>query len=720
MKRNRNTLTDIGLLVLVTLVAYLPVSFSLLSLKNDSLVQYLPFRYHLSESIQNGHFPFWSPYLYTGFPVHADMQGMTWNPLVLLISLFTKYNMSVLEFEVTVYLLLAAISMYFLLRSFQLHRVICILGGISYMSCGFITGSASVIPWISSAAFIPFVFLTLKGFLDEPGVKKAIYFSFSLSLLFLCGYPTFFIYTSYITGAVLLLALWVHFRKKERASLQRPLLCFGLAILLFLLVCSPAIISYAEFLSYYSRGSGISAARAAQNPFTPFSSISYLVPGAVHKDHPWLDTDTSMRNGYVGLFVFLLFVLSLFSKQGRWQKMIGALTLFSFLLSLGSSTPLHYICYKALPLFNTFRHPGNIRLFTSLGIIMLASIYTQQLLQGNREEIYRKLRTMGWATAGILGVTLLILLLKAGTRENLQFAIRKGPDPKALLDAFSFDGFLLLQCVAQLVFVGALLSLLRQKKLPVKLTAVLVGLNSVLFCWLALPFNFVSQLRTAAIDQYVASFPKGYPAPDLLASAETGVFADSSTIPVYGYANFYNKQIRLQDYVITPTLNKEYERFCGDKKLRRAMDGYPFAWLSDTLVSQTPDSLFPGRRFSLYSDPATKPVLGKLNGMEKMEVEKFSPNSFTLRTNTRSPLLLSVFQQYNHNWQVRINDQPASVIKLNIAFMGVALPAGENRVVWEYRPARVVLAAWISLATLIICGLFFIFTYRKPGQLAKN
>ncbi|MEO7983825.1 MAG: hypothetical protein ABI688_07070 [Bacteroidota bacterium] len=278
MKKNSNTITDIILLIIVTVIAYLPVSAFIFSLKNDSLVQYLPFRYHLSESIQHGYFPFWSPYLYTGFPIHADMQGMTWNPIVLTLSLFTRYNMSVLEFEVLIYLVLAATGMYSLLRSFSLHRAICIVGGVSYMSCGFITGSASVIPWISSAAFIPFVLKYLKQFLETVTLKNALAFSISLSLLFLCGYPTFFIYTSYIVLAILLFAAINYFRNKPSPVSIRTVGFLFLSVLVFFCICSPAIISYWEFLPYYSRGSGITVARAAQNPFTPFSSLSFVFP----------------------------------------------------------------------------------------------------------------------------------------------------------------------------------------------------------------------------------------------------------------------------------------------------------------------------------------------------------------------------------------------------------------------------------------------------------
>ena len=716
MKKNRNTVTDILLLIIITVIAYLPVSAFIFSLKNDSLVQYLPFRYHLSESIQHGYFPFWNPYLYTGFPIHADMQGMTWNPIVLTISLLTRYNMSVLEFEVVIYLVLAAIGMYSLLKSFSLNRVICLLGGISYMSCGFITGSASVIPWISSAAFIPFVFTYLKKFLEHADWKSSITFSISLSLLFLCGYPTFFIYTSYILLSILLFVAISFSGKKQLSATIKPIGLLLLAALLFLCICSPAIISYWEFLPYYSRGGGISVERAAQNPFTPFSAISFVVPNAVSKNHNWLNTDTSMRNSYVGLFVFLLFTLSLFSKSGKWQKFILGFTIFSFLLSLGSFTPLHSICYSIIPLFDTFRHPGNIRLFTSIGIILLAALYGQQVLQQNKATIKRKILRLCYVSVAILGLVVLYCLLQAGVSNNIVAAIKNVKQPKVFLDEFTFTSFLLFQSLAQIIFIFLLIYQLKKQTINRKIVAGLFVVNSVLFCWIALPFNFVSQIRTTAINQYVQSFEKGYPLPAIDSSVEANISSDSTTVPLYGYANFYNKKITIQDYIITPTLNKDYEAYNADKKLRAAMTGYPFAWLNDTLLNTTPLAVMGNKRFSLYNDKLPKPVIVAATNPGTVTLTAFNPNSFSFKVNTPSPTVLSVFQQYNHNWKVKINESISPVLKMNIAFIGVQLQAGDSDITFEYRPANVLTGMWISGIALITLILFFILSAIKSER----
>lgn len=148
----------------------------------------------------------------------------------------------------------------------------------------------------------------------------------------------FFIYTSYIILVILIFAAITHFNNKPSPVNLKTFSLLSLAVLVFLCICSPAIISYWEFLPYYSRGSGITVSKAAENPFTPFSSISFVLPNTVSKDHEWLDTDTSMRNSYVGLFVFLLFVCHSWESIANGKNYFSVLQYFLFIKSWVSNT----------------------------------------------------------------------------------------------------------------------------------------------------------------------------------------------------------------------------------------------------------------------------------------------------------------------------------------------------------------------------------------------
>lgn len=676
---------DYLLLLLLTLIVYWPLSLNLLSLKNDALVQYLAYRYHVSEAIQNGHMPFWSPYLYTGFPIHADIQGMVWNPVVVLLSFISKYNMTVLQWEVLIYLYIAAVGMYRLMRFLDLSRTTAFCCAISFLCCGYMTDSVSVIPWIPSAGFIPFVLLYFLRLLRSINISNAIKLSLSLSLMFLCGYPSFFIFLNYI----LLFSFigWSIHRIKEKnqkTAVRAAMLLSG-AYLFFLLICSPAIISYYEFLPYYSRGGGLSYARAATNPLVPFSIVSYITANAVSKAH-FLPTDIAMRNAYIGLFIFIFFIISLF-RLDKFKKAVLTITIIAFLFSLGSLIPFQKFFYDFVPLMNTFRHPATIRVFTSIGMIILAGFALNNFLATSKD---RKVLATAFITL-VLILVALIYLFVYGPEEDTGFVMSFNPAVlKDYLYRLSFDKFSAFILTVQLLFIITFISILVRDRFPKKLFIGLVLLNSVLFGWMGLPFTVVSQYKTVDVNTYITSFPVGYPVLNTNASVESEVVSDSIKISVHGYHNFYNKKITIQDHIITPTLNRDYEIFLQDKKLRTALKGYPFVYMTDSN----------GHRTNAFIQ------LGYLN-----------PNKFEFKV--QSPLggRLILFQQYNHNWKATINKNRVPISKANIAFMSIDVPAGDHEIQWEYKPVIVNRAIIISLVSLLLILFYFVIIRIRKNKL---
>jgi Bacterial membrane protein YfhO len=703
-------IVDLLILIGATLIIYWPAAFNVYSFKNDALVQYLPFRYHLSESIQHGYFPFWSPYLYTGFPMHADLQGEVWNPFVLLISLFTQYNMSVLQWEVLLYLAIAAAGMYHFLHSLGCSRLIKLCGAVGYVCCGYITDSASVIPWVASAAFLPFVFNYFYLCLRDPSFLNSLRFSISISLLFLCGYPSFFIYCCYILFAGLI--CWV-IRNYHSPLLQKIFFHLGIASILFLLVCSPAIISYIEFLPYYSRGGGLDLEKSNTNSFPVFSSISYLLPQAVSKPHPWIHTDISARNAYVGIFILLFFLLSFFRRYNGLKKFIIVVIIFSFLFSLGNATPLHDWCYHLLPFIRTFRHPATIRIFTSMGIILIGSMVINDFFNEPHPKMIKMSRI----------ISLLIIILLVGfiiyyfvTHDDSNLSGQNFGNFKHFLDDLRFVDFAIFEGALQILFLSAFILLTFRKNISVKIFAVLFAANSIIFAWMALPFTFFSQVKTSTINNYLRSFPKGYPFPDINAHVNTNINSDSTGVNPYGYEPFYNKTISFQDYVITPTTNIDYERFGADKKLRETLNNYHFAYLADTVLQIFKgDTALRGDKklIAIVEDP--QPDIHHISSDGTIALKKFNPNYFLFEVNLNDNGFLNLFQQYNHNWKAKVNGKDVDVFRTNLAFMGVYVPKGVCIVEFAYKPRYVILAMKISGITivLLIISLIFILYSRK-------
>jgi len=692
------------LLLLITMIAYWPLTFNLYSLKNDALVYFLPYRYHISEAIQNGYFPWWNPYLYTGLPLHSDIQSGVWNPVVMIISLFTTYNVTVLQWELLFYLLLAAIGMYKLVREFGCTKNTSLIAAVAYLCCGFITDSGSLVPWITSAAYLPFVFLYFFRLIHQPCLKNSLKLSLALSLLLTAGYPSFFIFCVYILFAAAIIQIVVSYRNTELKSL---LLFLSVSFIVFLIISSPAILSWWDFMSYYERGSGASLVKIQTNSFPVFSSISYLLPSAVSKDHEWLSTDRSARNASVGIFVFIFFLLGVAGKLKGLQRFFLVVLIFSFLFNLGNATPLREWCHRWLPFMNSFRHPASMRVFTSIAIILLAANPINEFFTS--ESFSRKRLTIIALSLVVFLLVLLVAYIPKSDWPHINFSL----SGKALLDKLSFDDIVVLQGTIQILFLIPFIYFLFKRNK--KYIPALFIINSVLFCWMALPFTFISQVKASTVNQYISSFPKGYPLPDL----EKPVITSEDSLPPspLGQEKFYNKTICIQNNVITPTINTSYGNFLNDKQLRSALNGYPFVYFSDISITST-DSLQGDKKIVFFDKTGRSfPTTDHTNGT--IRVLKFANNFLAFEIKEDGTGLLNLFQQYHHGWRAFEDDNEIPVYRTNRAFMSVPVSAGTHRITFRYEPLLIIkMAMYTSLFILLLIATFFIFRivkYKRPG-----
>jgi hypothetical protein len=161
--------------------------------------------------------------------------------------------------------------------------------------------------------------------------------------------------------------------------------------------------------------------------------------------------------------------------------------------------------------------------------------------------------------------------------------------------------------------------------------------------------------------------------------------------------------------VITPTLNKSYENFNNDLKLRMLLRGYGFAWLNDTIVTKVPDTI--NKRFS-YGCYTKKDWKDSTTG--SLELTSFYPGKMIFRASSDQATVLTVFQQANPNWHVTLNSNKTFRLRMNKAFMGVVIPPGESVITFSYRPYRVIFAMWTSISVMILlCVIYMRQSYRR-------
>ena len=191
------------LLMIIAIIAYWQVAFFVSAFKWDILDGYLPFRYFVSECIQNNHYPFWNPYLQCGYPIHANLISC-WYPEITWISAIFGYSNLTLHVSFILYIFLAGAGMYKL--SFYLYnkKWISFILAVSYMLSGFFVGHGQHMNFIVGGAWMPFALLFCIKFFNMPSYSALLKCFIVLFLMLTGGYPALSIILLYFLPVLFL------------------------------------------------------------------------------------------------------------------------------------------------------------------------------------------------------------------------------------------------------------------------------------------------------------------------------------------------------------------------------------------------------------------------------------------------------------------------------------------------------------------------------------
>ncbi len=716
----RDKITDQFFLILVAIVAYWPVSFMVLSIKNDAINYFLAMRYNTSEAIQRGYFPSWSAYINMGYPLHADMQAGVWNPVVFLMSLVRKYDIYWLHVETIIVIIISGISMYHLLRHFKLDRRIVLAGACAYMLNGYMTDSGQFLNWMYAAAFLPFVFLCTLRAVSSFQLKDAFLLGFAYSLMLLCAYPADFILLTYITAVFLLFSFWRYSRQYGyKMAFGKYAKLLATAAISFAIICLPAIISYIPFIQSITRGSGINMETALSNSMAPANLISFITPWATQKGTAFEATDPLIRNCYPGILLFVFFILSFFQRSKRTftENFLSGLFIFFIIFSLGELGGIRVLAYHLLPLMNTFRHPANAKLFFISAAQILALLAVQRYLDsgGSQKGLLKKfIAAMLLLVTGSLIFSFInsniFSVLKSGSSHG-SWAARL----KMIKNDLSFYDLLFLNSLVLLPVLFIFYRVVNRQKL-LKYFLPLVVVEMIIITQGMLPLTYVRSSSPAVVQQILDQQPKGYPLPDSFRSIREYSTDGMKYFDQIGCLNPFNKKPGRSDYIITPANLGTQEKFWNYTSFREKIMDYPLAYFADTVYSKKDTAVFTStssdKRACIADLDLQHFVIGDSTFSRSIQFRKFVPGRIELQTESSQQELLVLLQNKYPNWEVQVDGSVKPLISAHLAFMGVILPAGKHKVEFVYTTGPVKYLGIFSLL-FILTGIIFIFVSKK-------
>lgn len=332
------------ILFLVTVFFFFPIIGSERILDNMHYINDMTFQ---SENMriflhENGAFPLWTPYFYSGQPFMAIPEHYLFDLNFIYILIFNDIFLS-MNLAVISYFFLAGLGMYLLVYEIIRKRNAAFIASLIFMFNGLmqkfiIHGHLNI---LESYSLMPFVFLfAYKALNKKELVSNSIIAALFFSMMVYAGGIIFFLYTGLVIGLYMAWNLIGSGFKKNLIkavliSLIIGILLFGLSALKLLPVL--------EFTKMSSRGAGVNYQEYLGNPISFGNLWNHLV-------------NLSYTGGFsaaIGIVSLMLLLLGLLSFRKKIVAFLVLLAILSLLLAAGTFVAKFF--YQ-LPGFGQMRH----------------------------------------------------------------------------------------------------------------------------------------------------------------------------------------------------------------------------------------------------------------------------------------------------------------------------------------------------------------------------
>ncbi|MGE5041286.1 MAG: YfhO family protein [Candidatus Levyibacteriota bacterium] len=714
----------------------------------DIIRQLYPWKYFSIESIKNGVFPLWDPYIFSGTPHFANLQSGTLYPLNILF--FILPFVSAWAAYIILQFVLAFCFTYLYLKEIGLKKIPSIFGSAAFSFSAFFTVWGEYGNVGHSLAFLPLLLFAVEKLLKTKRVGWLLLLAASVALSIFAGYVQLTMYML-ILGFCYLAFRYYADKKKERKIYI--LAAFGLIV--GVLISAIQLFPLYEFLGRSLR-SNYSYKDLLDIRLLPLRAIvTLLVPdffGNPATNNYFLGGSSLERAMNVGVWPFIFAVFAGFSKKNSLKTFFGITAVLS-LVSCLALPPIALFHSVGIPFLST-GVPTRVLAIFAFSLAVLGAFGLQEFLESKNKK--KMLLIMGFFAALFMilwGITFIVhspgLLI---SRRNLMI-------PSALF------------------IVGSILLFVKQKKLS---AVVLVSLTVFELFYSFQKFNsFVppayiypstginAQLRkiqgvdrywgygSANIDANFQTLEKtftteGY---DPLFSKRYGEFVAASqtgNIPkdvprsvaniVHGYGvndlkeNPYRKRA-LNITGVTYILNKK-----EDKGIDSAFDEKEFRLIWEQNGWQIYENLGVLPRVKMFGeDEVLKPrgQIGllydpKFNYKETLildndfgfqvkpdssasaKIISYGPNEIIIKTAAKEQQFLFLSDNFFPGWYADIDHTVFPPILIaDYAFRAVPVPAGEHTVRMYYSPPSFWVGLWISVISFISLIVAVVFTKMR-------
>ena len=695
-----------------------------------------PLAHFQQDCLQHGEFPLWNPYNNCGVPFLAQWNTMPlYPPALAALALPLGWSLS---FFCLAHLWWAGFGMFFLARRWTGNDFAAAFAGVAFAFNGF---TLNLLMWpshIATFAWLPWVVLAVELAWRE-SMGKIILAAFAGAMQMLAGGPE----TIFLTWLFVAALWWQQFVSGESPRLAM-LWRFPLVVALVISLTLVQLLPFLDLVAHAQRETGYTDLRWSMpgwgwvNFFVPMAFGSTVTEGIFFQHGQYWTSSY-----YLGLGTLWLAVLAVLCIRERRVWLLTVVAIMALFCALGENTPFYPLLRKVIPQLSFITYPVKFVMV----VIFAAPLLAASAL-ANLEKIQKRLLP--------LGAILLVVIL--GILFWTQLAPMLGDNPHdTLLNGLS-------RAVMLVLTGGALWLLTRASESRWMRIAPLLLL---LVAWVDVFTHEPAQNPTVSPSVYEPNLIRTklamQPQPELggaramlapTAAMELTRFAVSDPKNNFlakrlGYCananlldgvpkvdGFFSLTPRESDSVLSllyGTTNASYpglEDFLGVTQI--TAPGELLKWqprsTAHPLVTAGPKPVFrdyvnalsalaqsdfeSGKTVVLPPEEKSFVTVSNLT-VAKILNSKFGIQSVDAGVEAAEPSLVVIAQTYYHNWRAEIDGQPARLLRANVAFQAVQVPAGHHQIHLFYQDRAFEIGAAISLCMWVNCAISLVVMRRR-------
>ncbi|MCD4691928.1 MAG: YfhO family protein [Calditrichales bacterium] len=709
------------------------------SFMSDFNELHIPFQVFVQESLKSFQLPFWNPYTFGGMPLLADIQVGFFYPLNFIISFFASQGelpVKAMEMQIIFHFFIAQVSMYFLCRHFKVSSIGSTIAALSYSLSGALVCRVVIQTFIYQFSWLPLLFLLFHKTITELKWKYAIITGLVLGVTMLVGHPQAIFYNGFFIG---LFILWYGFAGVFSKELQgRKILLFaGAAVLPFVIAFGVSAIqvlhtqelaslSKRTLLTYKEAADGSLQIKQLLTMITPnlfgFTDMSMTkhVPYYLELRKGYHFWETAFYFGIPALIIGLIGIIK--AHKSRLGAFLIFIALIGFFHALGSNGFLYALLFK-FPFFDKFRFPAR----TIYYLVLVFSIFAGFGYDAFTKQKDKRRLTLISIAAGVplliaLGIYSGVILDAIGTPQEFYSQI----------EGYGLTALCLIIAASVILFLSY------KKKIP----SIVAGLLLIGLIITDLTINLSgfknhkdSPEKVFRINPNLERMLKPKPPDDIFRVKMRNKYV----MPLRRNQGMVNKIMLLEGFNALQLVRKIPPCKAGmdllsvryqiktNTKTRQSYfdergDCFPHSRMVYKAVITSPDSaaaVVKSGRVDYVNEtllekecPLELPQVNVSEVKNSVTCKEYNNNYQKYEVASEENGILNVSDIWYPAWKVKLDGQPAELLRINYCLRGIAIPAGVHTIEMYYDSTAFRIGLWITIFTLALTIGLLIFDWK--------